>query len=151
MNVKFKFQADRLAKADEEKDLFLANTAHELKNPLHSILNMSNAVLNREKAYLQTESKKDLEMVHSVSERMTILVNDLLDMALLDHSKPNLYIHETSLQGIVEGTIHMNLYLLEGKDVEIINRVAPDFPYVLADENRLTQIVFNLVHNAVKF
>src|SRR5699024_6274320 len=41
MNVKFKWQAEKLALADKEKDLFLANTAHELKNPLNSILNMS--------------------------------------------------------------------------------------------------------------
>lgn len=151
MNVNFKLQAGRLAEADKEKDLFLANTAHELKNPLHSILNMSNAVLNREESRLQTESKKDLETVCAVSRRMTILINDLLEMSLLDHRKPTLYIRKTSLQGVVQGTIHMNSYLLERKDVEIINRVDANFPYVTADENRLTQIMYNLVHNAVKF
>lgn len=151
MNVKLKLQAERLANADKEKDLFLANTAHELKNPLHSILNMSSAVLDRENKHLRVESKRDLEMVLSVSKRMAILVNDLLEMSLLDHRKPTLHIQETSLQGIVEGTIHMNSYLLERKDVEIINCVDSDFPYVLADENRLTQVIYNLVHNAVKF
>src|SRR5699024_11166029 len=116
-----------------------------------SILNMSSAVLDRESELLREESKRDLETVLSVSKRMTILVNDLLEMSLLDHRKPTLQIQETSLQGIVEGTIHMNSYLLEGKDVEIINNVDLDFPYVLADENRLTQVMYNLVHNAVKF
>lgn len=151
MNVKFKIQADKLAKADKEKDLFLANTAHEIKNPLHSILNMSSAVLERENKFLEEESKKDLETVLAVSKRMTILVNDLLEMSLLNDRKPKLFIRKTSLQGVVQGIIHMNTYLLEKKDVEIVNRIDMDFPYVLADENRLTQIMYNLVHNAVKF
>src|SRR5699024_5486465 len=151
MNVKFKIQADKLAKADKEKDLFLANTAHEIKNPLHSILNMSSAVLERENKFLEEESKKDLETVLAVSKRMTILVNDLLEMSLLNDRKPKLVIRKTSLQGVVQGIIHMNTYLLEKKDVEIVNRINMDFPYVLADENRLTQVMYNLVHNAVKF
>ena len=151
MNVKFKIQADKLAKADKEKDLFLANTAHEIKNPLHSILNMSSAVLERENKFLEEESKKDLETVLAVSKRMTILVNDLLEMSLLNDRKPKLFIRKTSLQGVVQGIIHMNTYLLEKKDVEIVNRINMDFPYVLADENRLTQVMYNLVHNAVKF
>src|SRR5699024_10534244 len=151
MNVKSEQQAKRLAKADKEKDLFLANISHELKNPLHSILNMSSAVLNREEHQLHEESKTDLEMVLSVSRRMSMLVNDLLELSMLDNRKPKLFIEETSLPGVVEGTIHMNAYLLEGKDVTIINKVSDDFPYVLVDENRLTQILYNLIHNAVKF
>ncbi|MEJ8777535.1 ATP-binding response regulator [Pseudogracilibacillus sp. ICA-222130] len=151
MNVKFQIQAKKLAKADKEKDLFLANTAHEIKNPLHSILNMSSAVLEREYQHLEEESKKDLETVLAVSRRMSILVNDLLELSLLNDRKPTLYIRKTSLQGVVEGVIHMTSYFLVKKDVEIVNRISIDFPYVLADENRLTQIMYNLVHNAVKF
>lgn len=151
MNIKMEKQTLQLAAADKEKDLFLANTAHELKNPLHSILNMSEAVLSREEGNLQHESKKDLSILFSVSQRMSMLVNDLLEASLLDEKKPTLYVRQTSLPGMIEGTIHLNEYLISRKNVEIINRVADDFPYVLADENRLTQIMYNLIHNAVKF
>src|SRR5699024_5748368 len=106
MNVKSEQQAERLAKADKEKDLFLANISHELKNPLHSILNMSNAVLDREKSNVSKESQADLEIILSVSKRMTVLVNDLIEMSMLDNHQPNLAIRKTSLQGVVEGVIH---------------------------------------------
>src|SRR5690625_6903004 len=72
----------RLQKADKEKDEFLANTSHELRNPLHSILNMSQAVLEREKPSLQTESIKNLETVLSVSRRMSFMLNELLEMTI---------------------------------------------------------------------
>lgn len=151
LNIKTKLQADRLAAADKEKDLFLANTAHELKNPLHGILNMSNTVLKREQEHLTEESERELKAVLSVSKRMTILVNDLLEMSRLEQQKPALNIQKTSLQGVVEGTIYIKNYLLERRNITITNKIEADFPQVLADENRLTQIMYNLLHNAIEF
>lgn len=144
-------QATRLQKADKEKDEFLANTSHELRNPLHSILNMSQSVLEREGSSLQSESVKNLEMVLSVSRRMSFMLNELLEMTSLKDGKPSLQLQPISLQAITAGVVDMLHYMVEGKLVRIVNHIPPDFPSVMGDENRVIQIIFNLLHNAVKY
>lgn len=143
--------ATRLQKADKEKDEFLANTSHELRNPLHSILNMSQGILEREGPSLQKESVKNLETVLSVSRRMSFMLNELLEISRLKDGAPKLHIHPVSVQAITEGVIDMLEYMLEGKSVRIVNHIPTDFPSVMADENRATQIIFNLLQNAVKY
>src|SRR5699024_6036103 len=99
---------------------------------------------------LQNESIKNMETVLSVSRRMDFMVNELLEMTRLKDGNPTLQLQPTSLQAITAGVIDMLQYMLEGKPVRIINHIAPDFPSVMADENRAIQIIFNLLHNAVK-
>lgn len=143
--------AEELQRADKVKDEFLANTSHELRNPLHSILNMSEAILDREQASLQERSVKDLGTVLSVSRRMSAMVNELLDMSRLKEGNIELSVAPCSLQAITVGVMDMLDYMVEGKPVQIINEIPVDFPHVIADEKRIIQIVFNLLHNAVKF
>lgn len=144
-------QAIRLRKADREKDEFLATTSHELRNPLHSILNMSQGVLEREEGSLQEESVKNLETVLTVSGRMSRMLDELLEMDRLKDGEPSLQLHPVSLQAVTKGVIDMVRYMTEGRNIRILNQVSITFPIVEADENRLTQIMFNLLHNAVKF
>lgn len=140
-----------LQQADQVKDEFLANTSHELRNPLHSILNMSQAVLEREHASITGKSAKDLETVLSVSRRMSVLVDELLDMTRLKEGTPQLNLQPVSLQAIAAGVIDMLNFTVEGKPVRLLNQIPANFPLVVADENRITQVVFNLLHNATKF
>ncbi|GKV66519.1 MULTISPECIES: ATP-binding protein [unclassified Sporosarcina] len=143
--------AKELQRADKVKDEFLANTSHELRNPLHSILNMSEAILEREQSTLQGRSVKDLEAVISVSRRMSVMVNELLDMTHLKEGNPQLEPGPCSLQAVTLGVVDMLEYMVEGKPVQMVNKIPNDFPLIIADEKRLIQIVFNLLHNAIKF
>lgn len=140
-----------LQQADKEKDEFLANTSHELRNPLHSILNISQAVLERDHASMQSKSVKDLETVLSVSRQMSFLVNELLDMTNIKDGNPQLTLQPNSLAAITEGVIDMISFQTKGKPIDMKNHVPVDLPLVVADENRLIQILYNLLHNAVKF
>ncbi len=151
MHQETKAQAVKLQAADIEKDEFLANTSHELRNPLHSILNISQGVLDREGDSLQPESVRNLETVLSVSQRMSFTLNELLEMTRLEGNKPQLYIKPISMQAIVEGVIDMLQYKVKTKPLVLVNKIPKDFPIVMGDENRVTQIVFNLLHNAVKY
>lgn len=151
MHQATKEQAIKLKEADVEKDEFLANTSHELRNPLHSILNISQGVLDREGASLQPESVRNLETVLAVSQRMSFMLNELLEMTRLTGSKPQLYIKPISLQAITEGVIDMLQYKIKTKPLVIVNKIPKDFSKIMGDENRVTQIVFNLLHNAVKY
>lgn len=141
----------KLQEADKTKDEFLANTSHELRNPLHAILNMSQVVLEREEKSMRKDSVKDLETVLSVGRRMTTMVNDLLDVMALRENSPRLHIQAVHVQTIPYAVFDMLDYMIDGKNVTLVNRLREDFPPVCADEDRIIQVLFNLLHNSVKF
>ncbi len=143
--------AQKLQETDKLKDEFLASTSHELRNPLHSIINMSKAVLERESHALSHKSVHDLETVLSVGQRMSHLLNDLLDVMSLKDNTQKLHLTPVSIHTIVAGVFDMLRFMIEGKPVQFVQQIPADFQKVLADENRVIQIIFNLVHNAVKF
>ncbi|MFU0790522.1 hybrid sensor histidine kinase/response regulator [Virgibacillus proomii] len=143
--------AATLQRMNDHKDQFLANTSHEFKNPLHGILNMSQAVLKREQKLLQKRSVKELETILSVGRRMNLILNDLLDVMSLQQGNPRLHRKCIAVEPIITGVIDILQFTVEGKPVKIINQIPEDFPPVFADENRVIQIVFNLLHNAVKY
>ncbi|ONK22523.1 histidine kinase [Bacillus sp. VT-16-64] len=153
----FKMHADTrelaaaLQRMNDHKDQFLANTSHEFKNPLHGILNMSQTVLKRERDMLQERSVKELETILSVGRRMTLILNDLLDVMSLQEGNPRLQKKVIAIQPIITGVLDMLHFMVEFKPVKIVNQISEDFPPVYADENRVVQIVFNLLHNAVKY
>lgn len=151
MHIEMREQTFKLQQADKEKDEFLANTSHELRNPLHSILNLSQAVLEREQATLGKESERNLETVLDVSRHMSFMLNELLDMTALTEGNQGMEIQSISIQAITEGVRDMLYYMAEGKSIEIVNDISPQFPLVKGDENRVIQIMFNLLHNAIKY
>ncbi|MCL1694845.1 MULTISPECIES: ATP-binding protein [unclassified Lysinibacillus] len=143
--------AIKLQKNDKLKDEFLANTSHELRNPLHGILNISEAVLEREEHVLSDKSVKDLKTVLSVGNRMSLMLDDLLDVMSLKDNTPKLQLKTFSIHTIVSGVLDMLYVMREGKQIQLMNQIPEDFPKVMADENKVIQIVFNLLHNAVKY
>lgn len=151
MHANTKEIAATLQRMNDHKDQFLANTSHEFKNPLHSILNMSQSVLNRERHLLQERSIKELETVLSVGRRLTLILNDLIDVMSLQEGNPRLQKKVIWIQPIVTGVLDMLQFNAEVKSVKIVNQIPEDFPPVHADENRVIQIVFNLLHNAVRY
>lgn len=151
MHVETKELAIKLQKADKVKDEFLANTSHELLNPLHGILNISQGILEREHATLQKKSIKNLETVLSVSRRMSFMLNELLDITNLEDGNPKITLQAISPQAVTEGVIDMLDFMVKGKPIKITNCIPTKFPLVTADENRIVQIIFNLLHNAIKF
>lgn len=143
--------AEKLQKTDKLKDEFLSNTSHELRNPLHGILNISQAVLEREQHSMSDKSVKDLETVLSVGRRMSLMLNDLLDAMSLKENVPRLQLRSFSIHAVARGVMDLLHLMTQGKPVRLTNHIPEPFPQVFADENRVVQIVFNLLHNAVKF
>src|SRR5699024_9613767 len=151
MHVNIQRQKEKLEQADKEKTEFLATTSHELRNPLHSILNMSQAVLDVERKNLSEKSITNLQAVIAVSRHSSLFVNDLLEVTMLTDGKPTIRQAPVSLPAVVAGVIDMAEYRVVGKDIKIINEIPQDFPHLCGDENRIVQILFNLLHNAIKF
>jgi len=143
--------AERLQAADKRKDEFLVHTSHELRNPLHGILNMTQAVLDSEERVSEEANRERLELIVSVGKRMSFLLNDLIDLNRLRENRLRVSPTPLRLQVEAAGVLDMVRFMMDGKPIRLENRVPDSLPAVLADENRLVQILFNLLHNAVKF
>ncbi|MCH1639411.1 ATP-binding protein [Paenibacillus timonensis] len=143
--------ADQLQRANRQKDDFLVNTSHELRNPLHGIMNLTQSVLDDQEHPAGEAQRQKLEIQLSVARRMSRLLDDLLDAARLKENSLRLNFVAVRLQTVVPGLLQMLDYLLDGKPVQMRIGIADDFPSVRADENRLIQVLYNLLHNAIKF
>ncbi len=141
----------KLKKADKLKDQFLANTSHELRTPLHGIMNIAQNVVTKEEGRLYESSREDMELLITISHRMSRMLGDLLDVARLQEHRITLQREPIAIQSVVPGVISMLNYMTEGKPIRLNMAIPEALPPVLADEKRLVQIVYNLVHNALKY
>lgn len=82
---------------------------------------------------------------------MSMLINDLIDLSQIREHNLRLDKKVVYLHGQVKVVLDMLAHVIEGKQVQVLNQVSPSFPPIVADENRLNQILLNLVHNALKF
>lgn len=143
--------AEKLKRVNEKKDQFLANTSHEFRNPLNSMLLLSEAIRDREEATLSKRSLNELNTVLNVGEQMKLLLTDLLEARNLQINKPRLNKQNIVLEPIVTGIIEILRFSSDVKKLSIVNMISMDFPPVHADENRVKQILFNLIGNAIKY
>ncbi|MEK3723598.1 hybrid sensor histidine kinase/response regulator [Paenibacillus sp. FSL H8-0034] len=140
----------QLAEANRLKDRFLANTSHELRTPLHGIMNISQSVLTRKKDMLDEQSQRDMELLIMISNRMSHTLNDLLDVVRLQDKRVTLRRSAVQVQSLAAGVLDMLRFLTDGTKVQLRLNIKDDLPFVYADEERLVQILINLVHNAIK-
>ncbi|WP_245856191.1 hybrid sensor histidine kinase/response regulator [Paenibacillus rigui] len=142
---------EQLTRADKLKDQFLANTSHELRTPLHGIMNIAENVVMKEKEKMQAKSVKDMELLITISRRMAHMLGDLLDVVRLQEHRIVLRQEPLNIQSIVPGVIMMLRFMTEGKPIQLHMEIAATMPPVMADEKRLVQILYNLLHNALKY
>ena len=142
--------AVELQEVDKRKDDFIANTSHELRNPLHGIMNITQIVYESEEN-LSSENKENLKILMTVSRRMSMVLNDLLDIERLKEGGIRLQKEEVNISVVVTSVLDMIHFMKEGKNITFVNQVSDTSFRVKADENRLYQILFNLIHNAVKY
>ncbi|WP_121605631.1 ATP-binding protein [Virgibacillus sp. Bac332] len=144
-------QKAELLNADKKKDEFLANTSHELRNPLHGIINIAQTILRNGSASLSAKNKESLHLLIQIGQRMTFTLNDILDISRLQDQYITLNKKRVNMHSVAAVILDMITYMTENKNLQLRLNISPSFPEVYADENRLLQIIFNLVHNAVKY
>lgn len=142
---------ERLQKLDRLKDDFIANISHELKTPLNGIIGISDSMLDGATGEMSTLQRQNLELVMSSGRRLFHLVNDLLDFSQLKHREIRLNTRPVWLREISEVVLKLSQPLVGTRTIELVNAVPADLPPILADEDRLQQILHNLVSNAIKF
>ncbi len=143
--------AEQLRRVDKLKDEFLANTSHELRTPLNGIIGLAESLLDGVAGILPDKAHFDLKMISASGRRLSNLVNDILDFSKMIDNRIELSLKPVNLHAIVEFVLALSQPLVGKKELKLINAVSPDLPPLTADENRLQQIVQNLVGNAIKF
>ncbi|MEL6776611.1 MAG: response regulator [Cyanobacteria bacterium J06597_16] len=144
-------QNESLKRLDQLKDQFLANTSHELKTPLNGMIGIAESLLEGAAGNLTDLQKQNVAMIASSSHRLTRLVNDILDFSKLQHQQLNLHRKALGIRASVDVVLALSRSLMGHQRIELINDIPADLPLVYADENRLQQILLNLVGNAIKF
>ena len=139
---------DRLVQIDKLKDQFLANTSHELRTPLNGIIGITEAMLDEAK---NPEDRQNLGMVVSSGKRLASLVNDLLDFSRIRNADLTLRQRPIGLRSMVEVVLQVSNHMTQGKKLTLHNDVPNDLPTVFADEDRITQVLYNLIGNGIKF
>jgi len=135
----------------KQKDNFLANTSHELRNPLHGIINIAQSLLQNRSNHLDEKAQKDLTLQLTIGHHMARTLEDLLDITRLKEHRIRLQRDRIDLQAVTSGVVDMLKVLIENKNIKMEVQIPNDLPSVAADKNRLIQILFNLLHNAVKY
>ncbi|MFW5488506.1 MAG: ATP-binding protein [Desulfovibrio sp.] len=141
--------SERLVQLDKLKDEFLANTTHELKTPLTGMVGIAENLLAGGK--LADATRESLEVVVHSGRRLSRLINDVLVFSRLRHQDITLRKEAVSLHVVVQQVFSVLRGLDEENRVELRNHVSPEFPLVLADQDRLEQILVNLLGNSLKF
>jgi two-component system sensor histidine kinase ChiS len=142
---------EALLRADALKDEFLANTSHELRTPLNGIIGIGQSMLEGATGLLSDEQQRNLGMVVASGRRLSNLVNDLLDFSKLRHETIDLHCRPTDLHTLVELVLTISRTLVGKRPLRLFNRIGSQVPLVEVDEDRVQQILFNLIGNAIKF
>lgn len=129
---------------------FLSTMSHELRTPLHSILSLSQLLLQNEET-LQPDQRQCLQVLHRSGEHLLRLIDELMNLIRLEAGKEELQLSTFSFADTVNWALASLRPHAAQKGLTITCDLPPDLPPLRSDERKVSQILFNLVHNAVKF
>ncbi|MCK4555272.1 MAG: HAMP domain-containing histidine kinase, partial [Candidatus Aenigmarchaeota archaeon] len=148
---KLRQNLNALKETDVKKNQFISIAAHELKTPLTSIHGFSQLLQNRDIAKNQKKREKYLKIMDHETLRLSKIVNDMLDLSRLDLNAVTFDISKVDMNKIIEDIrTEMNIQA-KAKGLEIEYSLERSLPKIITDKERLTQILMNLINNAVKY
>ena len=151
--------------ANRAKSDFLANISHELRTPLTSVLGFAKIIQKRLQErilpFVKDEGPKtrrsidqverDMNIIIAEGERLTTLINDVLDLAKIEAGKIEWQMERLEISEVIDRAIAATSALFEQKGLPLIKDVAGGLPRIAGDRDRLIQVCINLLSNAVKF
>ncbi|MBD1846171.1 response regulator [Cyanobacteria bacterium FACHB-63] len=145
-------KADSLQQANELKTRFLSNMSHEFRTPLNSILSLSRILLNHLDGDLTSEQAKQVTFMQKAADGLSVLVNDLLDLAKVEAGKVEVHpsaFEVSDLFGTMRGMLRP--LLVQNSSVVLIFEEQIGLPPLYSDEGKVAQILRNFVSNSLKF
>jgi signal transduction histidine kinase/CheY-like chemotaxis protein len=144
-------RAEQLRQASELKTRFLSNMSHEFRTPLNSVLALSRLLLDRIDGELTSEQERQVGYIRRSAESLLELVNDLLDLAKVEAGKVDIRPTPFTVSELFGGLRGALRPLLTSQAVDLIFEIPDQVPNLFTDEGKVTQILRNLISNALKF
>lgn len=155
--LKVQVQDAENARAEAErsnrvKSSFLASMSHELRTPMNAIINFTKFVAQGDLGEVNDDQQETLMEVVDSGKHLLHLINDVLDMSKIESGALNLFVQENvDIQDII-GTVHKSgTSLIQDKNIDLRKVIPDELPKIRADQQRIRQILTNLVSNAIKF
>jgi signal transduction histidine kinase/HAMP domain-containing protein len=142
---------ERADTANAAKSLFLANMSHELRTPLNAILGYTELILDKVYGDTPDRMRGVLERIERNGRHLLGLINDVLDLSKIEAGQLVLALSDYSLKGVIQTVFSAIEPLAKEKQIALKIDVAQELPQGRGDERRLTQVLLNLVGNAIKF
>jgi Na+/proline symporter/nitrogen-specific signal transduction histidine kinase len=141
---------ERLTELDRMKDEFVSTVSHELRTPLTSIRAFTEIVHDHPDLDA-AERTRFLGIIIKETERLTRLINQILDLSKLESGRAEWNESLVDLRDVIEDTIAATSQLFKERNARLVRRLPHAVPKVVADLDRIVQVVLNLLSNAVKF
>lgn len=137
--------------SEKAKSDFLANMSHELRTPLHGIMSFTDFGLEKVGNATDDKIRTYFEHINNSSQRLKLLVDDLLDLSKLDAGKMEFDMCMNDMPAIVQQCAAEQGALLKSKNINFETKFDENIPLIECDKNRIGQVVMNLLNNAIKF
>jgi signal transduction histidine kinase len=144
-------KSQELAVASQHKSQFLANMSHELRTPLNAILGYTELILDDIYGEVPSKMRGVLDRVQSNGKHLLGLINDVLDLSKIEAGQLTLSLGDYSIKQVVHNVFAAVESLAHAKQLALKVDLPKDLPTARGDERRLTQVLLNLVGNAIKF
>jgi signal transduction histidine kinase len=141
----------QLEEASRHKSQFLANMSHELRTPLNAILGYTELIIDSVYGEMPEKARAVLDRVQRNGRHLLGLINDVLDLSKIEAGQLTLSLADYSLRNVIQTVFGAVEPLANEKQLALKIEVAPELPQGRGDERRLTQVLLNLVGNAIKF
>ncbi len=149
-NLALTKEVERLKELDNMKDDFISMVSHELKTPLASIMAYSETLLSG-LADTKEEQQEYLQVINNEGHRLSHLVNNILDLSKIESGKMQYNMDTFKPADLINRSVRAIVNLSEKKKQLIKPLIDEDIPYVIGDYEKLTQVIINILSNAVKF
>lgn len=145
-------KAQQLEISSQYKSEFLANMSHELRTPLNSLLILAQILSDNENGNLTEKQQEYIRTIYMAGNDLLLLINDILDLAKVESGKFDIITKKINLFDVQDSLINQFSAIAKQKNIEFTIQIEPNIPeYVYMDEQRLQQILKNLLSNAFKF
>jgi signal transduction histidine kinase len=144
-------KSEQLAQASQHKSQFLANMSHELRTPLNAILGYTELMADGIYGELAPRAAGVLERVQNNGKHLLALINDVLDLAKIEAGQLSMELEDYAMPDVVQSVVSATEGMATTKGLKFTADIAPGLPPGRGDARRLSQVLLNLVGNAVKF
>ncbi|PIP79277.1 MAG: hypothetical protein COW84_09825 [Gammaproteobacteria bacterium CG22_combo_CG10-13_8_21_14_all_40_8] len=148
-NIELDIARKQAQEASRTKSEFLANVSHEIRTPMNGVIGFCNLLAKTE---LSVQQQEYLNTIRKSSRGLLTIIDDILDFSKIEAGKMEMESHSVSLRNCLEDTLTMLAPAASEKNIELVGLVYQDIPEkVEGDSLRISQILTNLVNNAIKF